>query len=1084
MAGEGRRTGRLAGRIVRITFLIGIVTVVGVGLMAVVGVSQFAAGQINERNTEYLHLAEDGVLGRLQSAEAVASRSGNAVANAPKAAAISERVAMIHEASSELVEAIMVVDVDGKVIASTPGTITAIPPGGVDAYTNALRGATGFTSAAGSDSATSALWLSRAVLISGETPAVILIRVNLDYVLAVVERSPERAGRSVIVMEGPRLLRSQGDISRLRMDKAVWEPVDLGSGHIAVPAQGGAGLHGYYSVLKGIEGVDWRVAVLDSDSRRALQTATAIAPSMLVLTVAGLVALFIAWTISRRLVVPLRELEAAAYRAANGSYVKPLSESRDDEIGQVAKAFNAVALRLNALHDLSQLLASASQLDQVLDGILSAMGHLVGPGTAAVYLLDGGGRWLVPLRVRGVDIAAVSSVDALADGWLATALTDTQPVVFTAGPGSIAEELPGLGEVGESALVAPLIAGLETLGVVVVVLDSGKETTQAEREMVRTFSAQAAVAVQNSRLFAVEIESRRVSDGLRRIAERLARPDGLSVTLHEIEQIVASLFSAESAAFAFVDRRALGLPAVADPRPDARLLGLALRKLAPGGPSAPVVAHLGEDADADEIITGSSAAHLLLVPVALDKPHGAVVGLTLSQEAGRRPDLELATSIANELALALENAFLYEQAVSRATNLETIFRISQAVGSSLQVNVVLNRVLDVVQKILSADALALMTYDQRRKTISTAMARGAVSPDLMDRVFSPADDVPGYVFTTGAPATYRDLREGMGGVAGDAASQGLRSLLAVPLLARGRSIGVLIVFSQQPGAFSDEDTNTLQTFASQAALAIDTARLYSREHEVASILQKSILPGALPEFDEVEAGSVYIPAGGEAEIGGDYYDLFRGGDGRIIFAIADVCGKGVVAATKTSMIKFSVRAFAAAGFTPGGILGEVNRMITESGEPSDIVTLWVGSFDPRDQVLTWASGGHPPGFVRGADEGRPSPLEATGPLLGALTDVVYGERTIRLNSGDTVLLYTDGVTEARSGNTFFGEERVSAALERGGSAEEVAQRLLVSVRRFARAELRDDLAVLVLRVRTPEEREQRAETMKGVEIGA
>ena len=110
------------------------------------------------------------------------------------------------------------------------------------------------------------------------------------------------------------------------------------------------------------------------------------------MTLGGLLALLTAWIVARRLVSPLRTLESAALQAASGAYVKPIDARREDEIGQVATAFNAVTLRLNALHDLTQLLASSSKLDQVLDGILSAMGHIVGPGVAAIYLLDEGGQ--------------------------------------------------------------------------------------------------------------------------------------------------------------------------------------------------------------------------------------------------------------------------------------------------------------------------------------------------------------------------------------------------------------------------------------------------------------------------------------------------------------------------------------------------------------------------------------------------------------------------------------------------------------------------------------------------------------------
>ncbi len=1064
MTRSARRPGRLAGRIMSLTLAIGLATVVISGAVAVVGVSSLAQRQIAARDEAYLQVTEDAILSRLQSVDANASRVANAVAGESDTTVIGERISVLQDASDGLISEVYVIDTRGRVLSSAPETHTVLPRAALAAYGAALRGATGFVSSVDA-SGIRTLWLARTVFLGGSEPVVILDKVDTSFLESTIARAGVEGGRAILVLQDGAPTVAVGASNDLLVGESSWISQGKGSGQVTVPVSKGAPLIGRYKDVQGVEGINLRLVILEPRFTGIIETARAVAPSMLVLIVGGITALLAAWLISSRLVAPLRDLEDAAYRAANGSFVKPISEDRDDEIGRVAKAFNAVALRLNALHDLSQLLASASQLDQVLDGILSAMGHIVGPGTAAVYLLDRDGRWLIPVRVRGVDLGYVSAIDAYSDGWLAKALTDSEPVVHSANPENIGLELPGLGEAGRCAMIAPLVAGRETLGAVVVLLESDVDTSQAEREMVRTFSAQAAVAVQNSRLFAIETESRRVSDGLREIAERLARPDGLSETLHEIELIVADLFGARDATFAFADRSALGLPPAADQSLDTRLLDLALRRFEPGDSVRPVIVKLGEDATADDFLASPGAARLMLIPVALDRPHGAVLGLVLPQLLGSRRDVDLATSVANELALALENAYLYEQAVARANNLETIFRISQAVGSSLQVNVVLNRVLDVVQKILSADAVALMTYDQRRRTITTAMARGAVSPDLVDRVFTPADDIPGYVFSTGVPATYKDLNEGMGGLAGDAATHGLRSLLAVPLLARGRSIGVLTVFSAAVSAFSDEDRATLQTFASQAALAIDTARLYSREHEVASILQRSILPGALPEFEEIDAGSVYAPAGGDAEIGGDYYDLFRSPDGGIVFAIADVCGKGVVAATKTSMIKYSVRSLAAAGLSPARIVGEINRMVTATGDPSDIVTLWVGRFDPRRNVLNWASGGHPAGLLQHAGDGECTSLSATGPLLGALSDVVYGEQTVAMKPGDIVLLYTDGVSEARSGAEFFGEKRVHAALRVGGSADAVAQRLLVSVRRFVRTELRDDVAVLVLRVR-------------------
>jgi sigma-B regulation protein RsbU (phosphoserine phosphatase) len=112
----------------------------------------------------------------------------------------------------------------------------------------------------------------------------------------------------------------------------------------------------------------------------------------------------------------------------------------------------------------------------------------------------------------------------------------------------------------------------------------------------------------------------------------------------------------------------------------------------------------------------------------------------------------------------------------------------------------------------------------------------------------------------------------------------------------------------------------------------------------------------------------------------------------------------------------------------------------------------------------WSAGGHPSGLLRRGQTGEIVRLEASGPLLGAVASVTYTDESTTIGVGDALILYTDGVTEARSGNTFFGEARVEQALAPGGTAEEVVERLTASVRRFVQADLRDDVAVLSIRV--------------------
>jgi sigma-B regulation protein RsbU (phosphoserine phosphatase) len=146
-------------------------------------------------------------------------------------------------------------------------------------------------------------------------------------------------------------------------------------------------------------------------------------------------------------------------------------------------------------------------------------------------------------------------------------------------------------------------------------------------------------------------------------------------------------------------------------------------------------------------------------------------------------------------------------------------------------------------------------------------------------------------------------------------------------------------------------------------------------------------------------------------------------------------------------------------------MAEVNRIIAESGAPSDIVTLWVGMLEIEEGRIVYANGGHPPALLRHHDDGKIVRLDPTGPLLGAVASAEYTEESAEMSACDVVLLYTDGVTEARREGRFFGEGRVRRALSYGGTPDDVTSRLLAALDRFAPGDLRDDAAVLAVRVR-------------------
>lgn len=1056
----------LASRIVRTTIAVGIVTIATAGAVALISTFQLAAEKSAGRGIMGAQNVEDRIEASLREVQIALDRVTQEAATTTNTVAAQRGIEEILEESSSVLEEAYITETDGEVLASLPGGPQTSDVSGMQSFAIVRGGHTGFLTLHADSPDSVELWFGRTSITARGRPIVTLARINTEFMREVLNAvAAEANDRAVTLLEGQGVIGAAAKQPALDLTTAQWRPRNPNSGGVVLSTTGGRLMSGQYNDIQGMQGVTWRVVIVEPVQLAVQDTLRTVLPSVSVLVLGGLVGIVAAWALSQRMVRPLRELERAARSAAAGSYVGSLRVEGDDELSRVAQAFNAVALRLNSLHDLSQLLASASRLDLVLDRILSSVGHLIGPGSAAIYLLDDEGENLVPAQCRGFDLAEVLPVPVLKGEWLAEALYSDGSIEIEHDPAAISMALPGVTGTHQVAVAAPLIAGNEPLGVVVVLRDGDVQITDAEREMVRTFSAQAAVAVQNSRLFEEESRSRRNAEALKAVAEELVGTDGLEHSLRNVERIVRDVLGASFTSIVVVDRQVLGLPAEGGGTHDHELLAAGLRVLSRGAGDSTELT-VGEDPVIDGVLHEFDSTRMLVVPISLDSEHGALLVAAFTGSVDDEQTRSMALALADEIALALDNAFFYERALKRAANLETIFRISQAVGSSLQVKVVLNRVLDVVQKILSADAVALLSYDTRKRTLTTAMARGLVPPEVLHLEARPGEDVAGRVFATGEPVAIRDLHVGMDGLAGAAAGSDLGSMIAVPLLTRGRSIGVLMVFSARRGAFSDEDLSVLQTFASQAALALDTARLYSREHEVASVLQQSILPTDLPVFDEIESDSVYQPAGSDNEIGGDYYDAIRDRDGAIWFAIADVCGKGVVAATKTSMIKYAARSFIAAGLTPGQVAAEVNRMTTETGDPSDIVTLWIGRYHPVAGTLTWANGGHPPGLLRRAD-GSVERLGTTGPLLGAVSDAPFEEETVDVSPGDRVLLYTDGVTEARQGNTFYGEERVAELFAR--TSDRIATTLLESVREYVEGELRDDIAVLALRIIGPGE---------------
>ncbi|NBM14821.1 SpoIIE family protein phosphatase [Streptomyces sp. GC420] len=315
------------------------------------------------------------------------------------------------------------------------------------------------------------------------------------------------------------------------------------------------------------------------------------------------------------------------------------------------------------------------------------------------------------------------------------------------------------------------------------------------------------------------------------------------------------------------------------------------------------------------------------------------------------------------------------------------------------------------------------------------------------------------------------------------AGEGDGTAVAYPLLAGGRTLGVLLLGRTVEPRLPDEVTGLVEDFARRVALAIGAARQYARQVTISRVLQQGLLPSAVAEIPGVESALVYEPRG-QGVAGGDFYDVFPAGDGRWCFALGDVCGNGPEAAVVTGLARPWLRLLAREGYQAAEVLDRLNRLLLDdateaaeasvsagAGDPSRFLSVLYGELVPEREGVrcTLSSAGHPlPLLLR--PDGSVRPVAQPQLLLGVVDGAPYSSETFLLKPGDTLLCVTDGVTERRSGDgqrQFDDGDGLSAALSgcAGLGARGVAERIRTLVHDYSPLPPDDDLALLVLQAR-------------------
>ena len=496
---------------------------------------------------------------------------------------------------------------------------------------------------------------------------------------------------------------------------------------------------------------------------------------------------------------------------------------------------------------------------------------------------------------------------------------------------------------------------------------------------------------------------------------------------------------------------------------------------------APVVEDLGSEERA--ALTRLAPQAYMIVPLLA---RGRVIGaLTLlSTTEGRNyteSDTRFAETLAVRFALAIDNARLFQAEREARTRADFLARAGTILDGSLDYGETLANVAQIaVPDIADWCAVSILDDYGNLREVAAAHsdpAKRAAGRELSERFPPDPASTTGTVGVarTGKTEFVPEITDEMlvAGIPdpeqlGLVRALDLSSAIITPLIARGRSLGTLTFASAESGRlFTPADVQFAEELARRAGTAIENARLYTERTRIAHALQARLLPSSLPAIPGVELAARYRAAGELIEVGGDFYDAFERSDSSWACLVGDVSGKGAEAAAITALARYTLRAVVPDAAHPSAALKRLNdAMISE--RLTQFATVVLVFLSPRADgavEVELALGGHPPALVLHAD-GTVEPLGRFGGLLGAHPDPPLDDSRCTLQPGESLVLYTDGVTEAGPRLDPIGQDGLVALLAnaRGGGPDEIVDVVERAVLDAHQGEPRDDLAVLALRV--------------------
>lgn len=740
-----------------------------------------------------------------------------------------------------------------------------------------------------------------------------------------------------------------------------------------------------------------------------------------------------------------------------------------------------------SLRDVAGLLSEEVALDQVLNAILSELNRNLPCDATAIWLIDSSNPNTAADNEQQkphLHLAATSGVDnekvlAALDAnretydWLTNAIEQMEPVVRKPqdpyGPLGASLEFPP----DYSSIAAPLRSGDHSLGVLTLAHHTPGRYGLESRAMTATFGSYASIAIENNQLYASSQEQAWVATVMLQVAEAsqsITNTEELLSTIVRLTPLLVgikgcAMFSWNENNEAFHLAAAYGI----HPRHEDEF---ASSTILPG--TAPAFDELRfgkspvyiQDVQHDLHLSAEAAAELdidsfILLPLLA---RGEILGAFLVEyrprtHYGARADngddqrLAILQGIAQQTSVALENIRLLEAKQEEAYVTAVLLQVAQAVVGYNNLDDILETIIHILPILVGIDSAVFYLWDATRLLFKPSHAytgHHAAEKNLQNHLYEPGDfpildvvhnkDKPLVMplpEKITAPEQWSEVAVPKGLPAPDETiKSGDPLLMAFPLSVKGDVFGVMVA-AEDSGAkhFRERRMEILTGIAQQVALAIQNDRLrqemvgrerLEREFQLAREIQQTFLPNELPSIPGWDMDVRWRPA---RQVGGDFYDLFELPNGKLGVVIADVSDKGMPAALYMTVTRTLVRATAQEGNSPAQTLTRVNELLLTETQNGMFITTFYAILDPQTGDVTYANAGHNIPFILRFDQTHIEKLERGGVALGAMDEIQLEDKHVQLLSGDCMLMYTDGVTEAFAPDgSIFGEERLEQIL--------------------------------------------------------